>query len=89
MARQRGSEEWARLIREHESSGLSLDSFGKLNGVSPSRLSIWKKRLSAGFSEVRVVGERRYEIELRSGIRVRIDGAFEPREVKRLVEALC
>jgi hypothetical protein len=89
MARQRGSEEWARLIREHGASGLSLDSFGKKKGVSPGRLSIWKKRLSAGFSEVRVGGERRYEIELRSGIRVRIEGTFEAGEVKRLVEALC
>jgi hypothetical protein len=94
-------EKWSRIIREQQSSGLTIAAFCAGRGVAVSSFYPWKRRLAsagdgaAAFVEARVVGgagERRgpglVAIELACGRRIVVARGFDPELLLEVIEAL-
>lgn len=86
---------WGKLLSSYESSGLSQKTFCEQHGLKLSTFSYWRRALRRQTSEpgkfVEVVswdGTERLEVNLPSGIVIRVPKRFDPASLKSLVEVL-
>ena len=95
-------EKWTRIIREQQSSGLTIAAFCAERGVAVSSFYPWKRRLAAAgdaaaaFVEATVVGRAedgrggagKIAIELACGRRIVVGPGFDRRLLLEVLEAL-
>lgn len=74
-----------KFISEQEASGQSVPSFCRERGINEATFYSWRTRKPEGGARfTRVLTERRIELELSSGITIRI----APQDLKAVLEAL-
>jgi hypothetical protein len=92
---------WREHVEQWAASGLTAAQYGERAGVNPRTLGYWKWRLGrdaracvasrtalAAFVEVRPTEDRRFELELAGGRRVRVPASFDSAALRQLIEAL-
>ena len=90
--RKRSREDWQKIIREYEESGLTIKDFSKEAGVSAWSIKDWRKKFrieSDTFVELACpsIGAE-YSIVLSNGRELRVSGSFSEKRVKQLIGVL-
>jgi transposase-like protein len=89
---------WRGLVAAWRSSEVSQAEFCRRHAVNPNTFAWWKKKFRRGrtpsFVPVRLVAPRAapsgeaFEVELRTGERIRVGATFNPDALRRLLAVL-
>lgn len=81
-------EYWRKVMAQYQASGKNAKTFSREHGIAASTLQYWvgkTKREEASGRFARVETGERIELELSSGVRIRVNRG----DLRNVLEALC